>query len=125
MICESEHLRVRRVYDRARVPSTNFTTSLAARLLNFHLPTEHSPALDTCISNHCHSNIDMSAVEEANNLKLRGNEAFAQHDWPTAVECYTAAIEKNGNDASFFCNRAQVSISFSSVTRLSAEHFDL
>jgi len=50
----------------------------------------------------------MGAVEEATALKQKGNAAFAHHDWPTAVDFYTQAIEKNGKDPSFYCNRAQV-----------------
>jgi serine/threonine-protein phosphatase 5 len=49
-----------------------------------------------------------SAVEAAVALKQQGNKAFAQHDWPTAVDFYTQAIEKHDKDPSFFCNRAQV-----------------
>lgn len=41
-------------------------------------------------------------------LKVKGNKAFAQHDWPSAIDLYTKAIEKNGKDPSFYCNRAQV-----------------
>jgi hypothetical protein len=50
----------------------------------------------------------MTAAEEATALKQKGNAAFASHDWPTAVDFYTQAIEKNDKDPSFFCNRAQV-----------------
>lgn len=46
--------------------------------------------------------------EAATALKVQGNKAFAQHDWPTAIDFYTKAIEKNDKDPSFFCNRAQV-----------------
>ena len=42
-------------------------------------------------------------------LKSKGNTAFSQHDWPSAIDFYTQAIEKYSQDASFFCNRAQVS----------------
>jgi serine/threonine-protein phosphatase 5 len=49
-----------------------------------------------------------SDVEAATALKLKGNKAFSQHDWPTAIDFYTQAIEKNGTDPSFYCNRAQV-----------------
>lgn len=49
-----------------------------------------------------------SAQEEANALKLQGNKAFAQHDWPTAVDFYNQAIEKYDKEPSFFSNRAQV-----------------
>lgn len=51
-----------------------------------------------------------SAAEEAKALKDRGNKAFKEHDWPTAIDFYTQAIEKNDQDASFFCNRAQANI---------------
>lgn len=49
-----------------------------------------------------------SDQEAANALKLKGNKAFAEHDWPTAVDFYTQAIEKYDKDPSYFCNRAQV-----------------
>jgi len=51
----------------------------------------------------------MSAIEEALALKAKGNKAIIDHDWLAAVEYYTQAIEKNDQDATFFCNRAQVS----------------
>lgn len=41
-------------------------------------------------------------------LKNKGNTAFAHHDWPTAINYYTQAIEKYNKDASFYANRAQV-----------------
>lgn len=47
-------------------------------------------------------------VEAATALKLQGNKAFAEHDWPVAVDFYTQAIEKYDQEPSFFCNRAQV-----------------
>ena len=50
-----------------------------------------------------------SAAAEAAELKQQGNKAFAAHDWPTAIDYYTKAIEKHDKDPSFFCNRAQVS----------------
>ena len=49
-----------------------------------------------------------SDVEAATALKAQGNKAFAQHDWPTAVDFYSQAIDKYGKEPSFFCNRAQV-----------------
>lgn len=49
-----------------------------------------------------------SDQEAANALKLQGNKAFAEHEWPTAVDYYTKAIEKYDKEPSFFCNRAQV-----------------
>ena len=49
-----------------------------------------------------------SDQEAANALKLKGNKAFAEHEWPTAVDFYTQAIEKYAKEPSFFCNRAQV-----------------
>ena len=50
-----------------------------------------------------------TAPPEAVELKLKGNKAFASHDWLGAVDFYTQAIDKYDQDASFFCNRAQVS----------------
>lgn len=50
----------------------------------------------------------MGKIEEANEFKLKGNQAFGQHDWLNAVEFYTKAIEANDKDPSFYCNRAQV-----------------
>lgn len=47
-------------------------------------------------------------LEAATALKLQGNKAFGQHDWPTAVEFYTQAIDKYDREPSFFSNRAQV-----------------
>lgn len=41
-------------------------------------------------------------------MKLKGNKAFADHDWPTAVHFYDQAIEKYDKEPSFFSNRAQV-----------------
>lgn len=50
----------------------------------------------------------MVGIEEANEFKKKGNEAFREHDWLNAVEFYTKAIEANDTDPSFYCNRAQV-----------------
>ncbi|KAL4928665.1 protein serine/threonine phosphatase PPT1 [Aspergillus undulatus] len=49
-------------------------------------------------------------AEAATALKLQGNKAFVQHEWPTAVDFYTQAIEKYDKDPSFFSNRAQCHI---------------
>lgn len=49
-----------------------------------------------------------SDQEAANALKVQGNKAFAQHEWPKAVEFYTQAIDKYDQEPSFYCNRAQV-----------------
>jgi serine/threonine-protein phosphatase 5 len=43
-------------------------------------------------------------------LKQQGNKAFAGHDWPSAIDFYTKAIEKYDADPSFWCNRAQAQI---------------
>lgn len=53
----------------------------------------------------------MGAIEEAVELKEKGNKAFKEHDWDTAISFYTKAIEKNSQEPSFYTNRAQVSIS--------------
>jgi serine/threonine-protein phosphatase 5 len=49
-----------------------------------------------------------SEAEAATALKQQGNKAFAQHDWPTAIDFYSKAIEKYDREPSFFSNRAQV-----------------
>ncbi|KAJ5552569.1 Serine/threonine-protein phosphatase [Penicillium frequentans] len=51
-----------------------------------------------------------SNQEAANALKAQGNKAFAQHEWPAAIDFYTQAIEKYDQEPSFFCNRAQAQI---------------
>ncbi|OCT55089.1 Serine/threonine-protein phosphatase T [Cladophialophora carrionii] len=43
-------------------------------------------------------------------LKTKGNQAFAAHDWLSAVDYYTKAIGKYDADPSFYCNRAQANI---------------
>ena len=50
----------------------------------------------------------MTAIEEATALKQKGNKAVANHEWINAIEAYTQAIELNDQDATYFCNRAQV-----------------
>ena len=50
----------------------------------------------------------MTTLEDAAALKLRGNAAFAGHDWPQAIDYYSQAIQVNDQDPSFYCNRAQV-----------------
>lgn len=52
----------------------------------------------------------MGAIEEAVELKEKGNKAFKEHDWNAAISFYTQAIEKNDQEPSFYTNRAQVSI---------------
>lgn len=47
-------------------------------------------------------------LEAATALKVQGNKAFAEHEWPTAIDFYTRAIEKYDKEPSFFSNRAQV-----------------
>lgn len=51
----------------------------------------------------------MSTPEEkAIAFKNEGNKAFAAHDWPTAIDFYTKAIELNDKEKTFYSNRAQV-----------------
>ncbi|TID19951.1 Metallo-dependent phosphatase [Venturia nashicola] len=52
----------------------------------------------------------MGAVEEAVELKEKGNKAFKERDWNAAISFYTQAIEKNDKEASFYTNRAQAYI---------------
>lgn len=48
--------------------------------------------------------------EQAVELKNKGNEAFKKHDWPTAVEFYSKAIELNDKEPTFWANRAQANL---------------
>ena len=51
----------------------------------------------------------MTAVEdEAVALKNQGNKAFAAHDWPSAIDFYTRAIQLNDKEPAYYSNRAQV-----------------
>jgi serine/threonine-protein phosphatase 5 len=50
----------------------------------------------------------MGAKEDAVALKDKGNVAFKEHDWPTAVSFYTKAIDAYDQEPSFYTNRAQV-----------------
>lgn len=50
----------------------------------------------------------MGAKEDAIELKNKGNDAFKAHDWPTALDFYTKAIETYDKEPSFYTNRAQV-----------------
>jgi serine/threonine-protein phosphatase 5 len=52
----------------------------------------------------------MGNKEEAIALKNKGNDAFKAHDWPTALEYYTKAIETYDQEPSFYTNRAQVRV---------------
>jgi serine/threonine-protein phosphatase 5 len=52
----------------------------------------------------------MPATPEAVSLKEQGNAAFKAHDWPTAVDFYTKAIEAYDSEPSFYTNRAQANI---------------
>ena len=52
----------------------------------------------------------MAAEDEAVALKNKGNEAFKGKDWPSAIDYYTQAIEKNSKEPSFYTNRAQANI---------------
>ncbi|EEQ34056.1 Palmitoyl-protein thioesterase 1 [Microsporum canis] len=54
--------------------------------------------------------MSQSDIEAATALKLQGNQSFAQHDWPAALDFYTRAIELYDKEPSFYCNRAQVNV---------------
>ena len=47
-------------------------------------------------------------AEKAVAFKDEGNKAFKVHDWITAVDKYTKAIELNDKEPTFYSNRAQV-----------------
>lgn len=91
----------------------------AGELLRFSpalgLPLDSRPlrALETPRLSLSRAPLQLSAPmasdqQAANALKLQGNKAFAEHEWPAAVEFYTQAIEKYDKEPSFFSNRAQV-----------------
>ncbi|ESK96591.1 serine threonine-protein phosphatase 5 [Moniliophthora roreri MCA 2997] len=46
---------------------------------------------------------DKAAAAE---LKQKANKAFSSHDFTTAIQLYTQAIEKNPNEPTIWCNRA-------------------
>lgn len=50
-------------------------------------------------------------------LKNQGNDAFKKHDWPTAIDFYTKAIEVDDAEPTYFANRAQVRIPHTGSTR--------
>ena len=50
----------------------------------------------------------MSASEEALAFKQKGNQAFAKHEWLSAIDFYTKAIDLDDSDPVFYCNRCQV-----------------
>lgn len=49
-------------------------------------------------------------AEQAVAFKNQGNQAFAAHDWPAAIDFYTKAIELNDKEPTFWSNRAQAYI---------------
>ena len=51
----------------------------------------------------------MASSEDAVALKNQGNDAFKKHDWPTAIDFYTKAIDANDTEPTFYSNRAMVS----------------
>ena len=72
-------------------------------------PSSSLPLAPSLIAVSCPSSPPMASDQEAANaLKVQGNKAFAQHEWPAAVDFYSQAIEKYDKEPSFFCNRAQV-----------------
>ena len=45
-------------------------------------------------------------AEEAAQWKAKGTEAFSAKDFPTAIECYTKAIELDGSNHVLYSNRS-------------------
>lgn len=56
----------------------------------------------------------MAPSEDAVAQKNLGNAAFKSHDWPTAIDHYTKAIELDPKEPSFYTNRAQANIKLES-----------
>ncbi|KAK0101012.1 hypothetical protein ONS96_006243 [Cadophora gregata f. sp. sojae] len=48
--------------------------------------------------------------DQAVAFKNDGNKAFAAHDWPTAIDFYTKAIELDDQKPTYYSNRAQANI---------------
>jgi serine/threonine-protein phosphatase 5 len=46
--------------------------------------------------------------EQAVAFKNEGNKAFAAHDWLTAIDFYSKAIELDDKEPTYYANRAQV-----------------
>lgn len=57
-----------------------------------------------------------TAEEQAVAFKNEGNKAFAAHDWPTAIDFYSKAIELDDKQPTYYSNRAQVKSLPSSFT---------
>jgi serine/threonine-protein phosphatase 5 len=55
-----------------------------------------------------------SPQEEATALKNKGNEAFKQQDYPTALDFYSQAIALDDKEPSLYTNRAQAHIKLES-----------
>lgn len=69
----------------------------------------YAPIITVSCPSHFLSAPEMATDQEAGvALKVQGNKAFGEHDWPAAVAFYDQAIEKYDQDPSFFSNRAQV-----------------
>ncbi|KAK5163594.1 Palmitoyl-protein thioesterase 1 [Saxophila tyrrhenica] len=51
-----------------------------------------------------------TTMADAVALKNKGNDAFKNHDWPTAIDFYTQAIDAKPSEPSFYSNRAQANI---------------
>lgn len=88
--------------------ATSLSASAQQILLDCHRFAPSKPSDRRCLVPLRPYRPMASDKEAANALKLQGNKAFANHDWPTAVDFYNQAIEKYDQEPSFFCNRAQV-----------------
>jgi serine/threonine-protein phosphatase 5 len=58
-----------------------------------------------------------TAEEQATALKNEGNKAFANHDWLTAIDSYTKAIELDPKVPAYYSNRAQVFLRYIPFTK--------
>ncbi|KAK7400324.1 hypothetical protein VNO78_11530 [Psophocarpus tetragonolobus] len=47
-----------------------------------------------------------SSMETSEFLKEKGNAAFKERQWSKALSCYTEAINLNGTNTTYYCNRA-------------------
>ncbi len=54
----------------------------------------------------------MAPPQEATELKAKGNKCVSSHEWLQAIDFYTKAIEIYDQDSTYYCNRAQVILSY-------------
>ena len=49
--------------------------------------------------------VDVAEKEAADQLKARGNNLMKEENFKEALDCYSKAIQHDGQNAVYFCNR--------------------